>query len=73
MPMENFDPVVAARVWQRVQAATPCQEKPACPLEGIPVVAAVCRQETKPRPVRQQNDNCCRLLLLVLLWLICGR
>ena len=73
MDMQEFDPQVAARVWQRVQAAgAKPPERPACPLEGIPTVSAVCKRETRPQPVGQHHNGCW-LLLLVLLGLFCGK
>ena len=58
MDMQNIDPAMAARVWQRVQAANEekCTEKPACPLEGIRTVPAV--PEAKATCKKMQQRSC---------------
>ena len=61
MGMKTFDPAVAARVWQRVQAATKEQytEKPACPLEGICTVPAVQKKALDGNKVCRQVHRGC--------------
>lgn len=68
--MQNIDPAMAARVWQRVQAANEekCTEKPACPIAGIPTVPAVPPVRKPCRQVRkQENSGECLLWLIILL------
>ena len=75
MDMQNFDPKVAARVWQRVQASREkkCEEKPACPLEGICTVPAmpVVPEVRKPCKQVQRNENCGEFLLWLIILLLC--
>ncbi len=53
MDMKEFDPAVAARVWQRVQAsAGKAAERPACPIEGIRTVPA--------EPEKKHDRQVCR-------------
>ena len=75
MVMQNFDPAVAASVWQRVQAANEgrCTEKPACPFEGIPTIPAmpVVAKKTRPSKKMQRNDNCGGFPLWLIIFLLC--
>ena len=69
--MQNFDPAVASRVWQRVQASQQVtySEKPACPLEGIPVVPAVAEVRKPCRQVQTGYKDCSWLAWLIILLL----
>lgn len=75
MVMQNFDPAVAARVWQRVQAAQEknCKEKLACPLEGIRTVPAVATVQEKTRPCKQvrKQASCAEVPLWLIILLLC--
>ena len=73
--MEHIDPAMAARVWQRVQnTSAPCVEKPGCPLEGIPVVPAIRKEQTEKSSCkkvcgcRQNGDP--GWILCVLVWVL---
>ena len=72
MVMQNFDPAVAHRVWQRVQAANEekCTERPACPIEGIPTVPAVPPKSQPRRPIRK-IENCGAFPLWLIVLLLC--
>ena len=73
MTMQNFDPQVAARVWQRVCASQEktCTEKPACPIEGIRTVPAVPMvpqaKQRCPKVQRKEHGGTFPIWLIILL------